>query len=122
MVREAGGFDPALRYGEDVDLIWRLAADGRVIRYDPSIVVRHRPRPGWRAWFRQRIAYGSSAASLAERHGEAMAPARPPTPVALGLVAAAIVPARLLPLVAATTGAEVHRRVVAVVRGTLAGG
>lgn len=113
VVRDAGGFDPDLRYGEDVDLIWRLAAAGRVIRYDPEIVVLHRPRSGWRGWARQRLAYGSSAAPLAARHGDAMAPARPPTPVALGLAAAVIAPARALPLVAAATGAEVHRRVTA---------
>src|SRR5262249_9724176 len=35
--REAvrAGFDPALRYGEDVDLVWRLYDAGWRIRYDP---------------------------------------------------------------------------------------
>jgi mycofactocin system glycosyltransferase len=113
VIRAEGGFDSTLRYGEDVDLIWRLAGDGRVIRYDPDVVVRHRPRSDWHAWVRQRVAYGSSAAPLAARHGDAVAPARPPTPVLLGLGAAAIVPVRTVPGVVSATIAVVKRRVVA---------
>ena len=32
-----GVFDPALRYGEDVDLIWRLHDAGWRVRYEPSV-------------------------------------------------------------------------------------
>ena len=71
----AGGFDPALRYGEDVDLVWRLAGRGE-IRYDPSVVVHHPARPTLRALLAQRLAYGRSAAPLAARHGSAVAPIR----------------------------------------------
>ncbi len=48
VVRRAalGGFDEALRYGEDVDLVWRLHDRGWRIRYDPRVVVAH-ARPGW---------------------------------------------------------------------------
>ena len=113
IVRAAGGFEPSLRFGEDVDLIWRLAADDRVIRYDPSVIVHHRPRSTWRAWARQRVGYGSSAAPLADRHGEAMAPVRVPIPVAVGVGAALVAPAPAVPLIAAASAAEVHRRVVA---------
>jgi len=113
IVRAAGGFDPSLRFGEDVDLIWRLAADDQVIRYDPSVVVRHAPRPSWGAWVRQRVGYGSSAAPLAARHGAVTAPARPPAPVAAGLGVALVAPAPVIPLAAAATAVDVHRRVVA---------
>ena len=34
-------FDPALRYGEDVDLIWRLIDAGWRVRYEPGVVVHH---------------------------------------------------------------------------------
>lgn len=74
-VKTAGGFDPGLRYGEDVDLVWRLSADGTV-RYDPSIVARHPPRPTLAAFARQRRGYGSSAGPLAQRHGDRVAPVR----------------------------------------------
>jgi len=71
----AGGFDEDLRYGEDVDLVWRLLDVGAV-RYEPASIVRHAPRPTLRAWLRQRFDYGTSAAPLSERHPERLAPAR----------------------------------------------
>ncbi len=75
-VAAAGGFDPGLRYGEDVDLVWRLGRLGHV-RYLPDLGATHRPRPTLPALLTQRRAYGSSAAPLAERHGhEALAPCR----------------------------------------------
>lgn len=74
-LRAVGGFDTDLRVGEDVDLVWRLVAAGFVCRYEPSVVVEHRPRPTWSAFARQRIAYGTSSAALAER-GHSLAPVR----------------------------------------------
>lgn len=73
---DVGGFDPVLRYGEDVDLSWRLAAASRHVRYDPSVVASHPPRSTLRAWWRQRVSYGSSAGPLARRHGGLVAPSR----------------------------------------------
>ena len=75
-VRDVGGFDTALRFGEDVDLVWRLVGAGWRCRYEPAVEVEHDPRPGWGAWMRQRIGYGSSAAPLARRHPGALAPLR----------------------------------------------
>lgn len=75
-VRAIGGFDAALRHGEDVDLVWRLCEAGWRCRYEPASVVHHRPRPTWRAAVRQRFDYGSSAAPLAARHPGALAPLR----------------------------------------------
>jgi mycofactocin glycosyltransferase len=71
-----GGFDPGFRFGEDVDLVWRLVAAGGTVRYDPTVEVTHDPRRTWVAWLRQRMAYGSAAPKLAQRHGAAVAPAR----------------------------------------------
>jgi mycofactocin system glycosyltransferase len=75
-LRGVGGFDETIRFGEDVDLVWRLDAAGWRCRYEPVSVVLHRPRPSWTAWFRQRVTYGSSAAPLARRHPGALAPIR----------------------------------------------
>lgn len=72
----ADGFDETLRLGEDVDLVWRLHDRGWLVRYHPSVCVQHRARTTWRAWFSQRVGYGSSAGALAERHGERLAPVR----------------------------------------------
>jgi mycofactocin system glycosyltransferase len=77
LVRRAAvgdGFDEALRYGEDVDLVWRLIDDGWRVRYEPSVRVAHgEPESGGRL-LRRRFAYGTSAAPLARRHPGALAP------------------------------------------------
>lgn len=75
-LRELGGFDEALRFGEDVDLVWRLDGAGWRVRYEPAAVVRHEPRRDWRSWLQQRVDYGSSAAPLARRHPGSLAPLR----------------------------------------------
>jgi mycofactocin glycosyltransferase len=75
-VREVGGFDEAMRVGEDVDLVWRLADRGHRCRYEPTSTVHHRPRSTWSGLFRQRAGYGRSAAPLARRHRGALAPVR----------------------------------------------
>ena len=40
--RSGAGFDESMRVAEDVDLVWRLAAAGWRIRYEPRAVVRAR--------------------------------------------------------------------------------
>lgn len=65
---DLGGFRESLRYGEDVDLVWRLLESGGAVRYEPESVVRHRTRPGLRSWLRQRYQYGTSAAPLSRHH------------------------------------------------------
>jgi mycofactocin system glycosyltransferase len=69
-------FDPALRYGEDVDLVWRLDAAGWRVRYDPSVEVGHVEPAGWRDRATRRFRYGTSAAPLSRRHAGALAPLR----------------------------------------------
>lgn len=70
------GFAASMRVGEDVDFVWRLADHGWLVRYEPDTVVSHPARSSWRSWWRQRLAYGESAADLAERHGDRLAPLR----------------------------------------------
>lgn len=69
-----GGFDESLRYGEDVDLIWRLCEAGYSVRYEPGAQVSHANRESWVQFVRQRFRYGSSAAELDRRHPGAVAP------------------------------------------------
>ena len=76
VVRELGGFDEAMRLGEDVDLVWRAAEAGHRCRYEPTSVVDHEPRANVQALLRQRFGYGRSAAPLARRHPKALAPIR----------------------------------------------
>jgi mycofactocin system glycosyltransferase len=73
-LEELGGFDEAMHVGEDVDLVWRLAAAGHRLRYEPAAGATHPARPTTSAWLRQRFRYGTAAADLAARHGDAVAP------------------------------------------------
>jgi cellulose synthase/poly-beta-1,6-N-acetylglucosamine synthase-like glycosyltransferase len=67
-LRAVTGFDPALRVGEDVDLVWRLHSAGWRIRYDPAVQVNHHEPATWSALLARRLRYGTSAAPLAVRH------------------------------------------------------
>lgn len=75
VVQQVGGFDPDLRYGEDVDLIWRLAEEHTVLFF-PTAVATHPPRHSLLAFCQQRLGYGSAAGPLAHRHGSKVAPVR----------------------------------------------
>lgn len=91
MVRRSAvgaGFDPSLRIGEDVDLVWRLHDQGWLVRYLADVVVTHRARTSWKAWWHQRVQYGVSSGELAKRHPGRLAPLRvdPWTLVAWGTV------------------------------------
>ena len=69
-----GWFDESLRYGEDVDLIWRLIATDRQVRYDPTVVVHHAEPETWPAFLGRRFRYGTSAGPLSRRHPTRLAP------------------------------------------------
>jgi mycofactocin system glycosyltransferase len=62
------GFAEDMRVGEDVDFVWRLAARGWHVRYEPAAVLAHQHRVRLRAWFARRVDYGTSAAPLELRH------------------------------------------------------
>ena len=79
---EVGGFDEWLRYGEDVDLVWRLVAAGWSVRYDPSVVATHAAPSSLASRAARRYRYGTSAGPLAQRHGAAVS-----GPALAGLVA-----------------------------------
>ncbi len=68
------GFDEDMQVAEDVDLVWRLAAAGWRVRYDPAAQVAHEHPARTGAWLRRRAFYGTGAALLAQRHGSAVAP------------------------------------------------
>ena len=68
------GFDESMRVAEDVDLVWRLAAAGWRVRYEPTAEVAHEHPRAAGPWLRRRAFYGTGAALLAQRHGSAVAP------------------------------------------------
>ncbi|TQN40902.1 mycofactocin system glycosyltransferase [Blastococcus colisei] len=81
------GFDESMRVAEDVDLVWRLSAAGRRVRYEPAAAVAHDHPATTGEWLRRRAFYGTGAALLAARHGNAVAPLviAPETALAWGL-------------------------------------
>ena len=72
-VEAVGGFDETMRYGEDVDLVWRLVAAGGSVRYDPSVVAHHDEPASLSARLARRYHYGSSIGPLSRRHASAVA-------------------------------------------------
>ncbi|MGZ4561277.1 MAG: mycofactocin biosynthesis glycosyltransferase MftF [Mycobacteriaceae bacterium] len=61
-------FDGSMPVAEDVDLCWRLHAEGWRLRYDPASRVAHEHRVDTRKWLTRKAFYGTGAAPLAERH------------------------------------------------------
>jgi mycofactocin glycosyltransferase len=77
VVRKAaagGGFAAGMYVGEDVDFVWRMAAAGWRVRYEPAAVMGHDHRVRFRAWFARRRDYGTSAAALEQLHPGAVRP------------------------------------------------
>jgi mycofactocin system glycosyltransferase len=64
----AGGLDEGLGVGEDVDLCWRIKANGYRGIYVPDGRVRHRHRNRFWSSFKRRYDYGTSEAMLYARH------------------------------------------------------
>jgi mycofactocin glycosyltransferase len=67
-VAAGSGFAEDMRVGEDVDFVWRLAAAGWRVRYEPDAAMPHRHRVRLGEWFARRSDYGTSAADLERRH------------------------------------------------------
>ncbi|MFC4535713.1 mycofactocin biosynthesis glycosyltransferase MftF [Sphaerisporangium dianthi] len=110
------GFSPDMRVGEDVDLVWRLAAEGWRVRYEPAAIVRHEHRTVVHDWLRRKAFYGTGAHLLAERHGRDVAPAVF-TPWSAGLALAVLAQRRWsLPVAAAIFAVAVARTSVKVRR------
>ena len=67
-------FDPRLRGGEDVDLVWRLVDAGWDVRYEPASIVQHDGPAQVGPWLGRRAFYGTTAGPLARRHPASLVP------------------------------------------------
>ncbi|HET6965855.1 MAG TPA: mycofactocin biosynthesis glycosyltransferase MftF [Acidimicrobiales bacterium] len=109
-LRDLGGFDESLRFGEDVDLVWRMDVAGWRVRYEPGAQATHPARSGFIRWLRQRFDYGRSATPLAARHGRAVAPLTvSPWSLAAWCLLATGHPAPAAAITAASAEALAHR-------------
>jgi glycosyltransferase involved in cell wall biosynthesis len=70
-LRAVGGFDPVYtKAGDDVDLCWRLQAEGDTIVYSPAAMVWHHRRSTVAAYLKQQRGYGEAEALLKRKHPE----------------------------------------------------
>ena len=67
---EAGGFQPELHVGEDVDFCWRMRNRGHLLVYAPRGAVRHKHRNSLRGMLSRRCDYGTSEALLYRLHSD----------------------------------------------------
>ncbi len=106
------GFAESLRYGEDVDLVWRLHAAGHRVRYDPSVEVGHHEPITWAGLLERRYRYGTSAAPLSRRHPGTFVPLalEPFTATAVAAVLAGRPRIAAIALAAALTDETLMRR------------
>jgi glycosyltransferase involved in cell wall biosynthesis len=64
---DLGGFDPAMKVGEDVDLCMRLWLADQELRFVPAAVVHYRNRGEvWQLW-KQAVLYGSAGPAIVRR-------------------------------------------------------
>ncbi|MCW2799463.1 MAG: mycofactocin system glycosyltransferase [Aeromicrobium sp.] len=103
------GFDASMTVGEDVDLVWRLDAEGWRVRFDADVVARHEHRTAASTWLRRKAFYGSGATPLAARHGAKVSPAVL-TPIGAATAIAVLAQRRWsLPVIASLSGVMAWR-------------
>ena len=73
-VLAVGGFDPALQFGEDEELNWRLRRAGYRIVRDTTIRFEYITRPTWRSAFRQYRNYGRARVNVWRKHRDFLRP------------------------------------------------
>lgn len=70
-LRAIGGFDPAYtKAGDDVDVCWRLQAEGDEIVFAPAAMVWHHRRATVEAYLKQQRGYGEAEGLLKRKHPE----------------------------------------------------
>jgi GT2 family glycosyltransferase len=106
---DAGLFDPAMVYGEDEELNWRLVQRGSAIVSCPALRQPYRPRATFGALARQYWNYGQGRARVLRKHPDFLAPRH--------LVPSALVVALVVLGVPALLGASRAAGVLAAVVG-----
>lgn len=85
---EIGGFDPTMRYGEDIDFSMRVKEAGHTIGLVDDTHVYHKRRSTFRSFFKQTFCSGTARIDIARRHKGALKLVHMlPSCAVLGLVA-----------------------------------
>jgi succinoglycan biosynthesis protein ExoA len=70
----AGGFDPAMAYGEDEELHWRLRQRGLEVMLCPALRQLYRPRGSLTGLWRQYCNYGRGRMRVLRKHPDFLTP------------------------------------------------
>lgn len=73
-ILDAGSFDPAMAFGEDDELHWRLQKRGGGILFSPELRQYNRPRASFRALARQYWNYGRGRLRVLRKHPDFLLP------------------------------------------------
>src|SRR5262245_59245039 len=73
-VLAVGGFDPAMAYGEDEELNWRLLQGGYQVMLCPALRQHYRPRASLTGLWRQYWNYGCGRMRVLRKHPDFLAP------------------------------------------------
>ncbi|MCK4807477.1 MAG: glycosyltransferase [Candidatus Aegiribacteria sp.] len=70
VLERTGGFDESFPFPdhEDVDLSYRMAEEGYMLRFAPEAKVSHRHRESWRAYFRTKFSRGRWRMKIVRRY------------------------------------------------------
>jgi succinoglycan biosynthesis protein ExoA len=74
VLERVGAFDPAMSFGEDDELNWRIVQAGHRILLDRRIRFHYITRPTWRGAYRQYRNYGEARVRVVRRHPEFLRP------------------------------------------------
>ena len=103
VLNEMGGYDATLIRNQDYELNWRLRKSGKIVWFDPELVVLYRPRGTFRALARQYFDYGRWKSVVLMRHPTSLRVRHLAAPmVVLALAAAVLLALAGAPLLAAT--------------------
>ncbi len=94
-LQDVGGFDESLVRNQDYELNWRLRESGRMVWFNPNLVVRYRPRGSVRSLASQYFQYGQWKREVLRRHPKSLKARQVVAPltlvgVSIGLAGAAL--------------------------------
>lgn len=106
-IEAVGLFDESVVGNEDYELNIRLRQSGRVVWFDPALVVDYVPRSSFRAVRRQFFQYGAWKRRVVQLHPNSVQPRQVAPPIVLMSIVAALIVSPWMPIALLAPGAYV---------------